>query len=417
MSLLTKTTLTTQKSLAIAVLCVLMTSLTACGTFKKSVKATEHPPAKLVKISQGQNVLNRVMTADIGGKSPMRSKNLNPKHLFGKKDNTTKYQSAANYIVATDEQGYVTTSPNGNLIAYNLQGKKLWEVEKKSFASGVALDASGTTVVVSDNNAHLIAYDRNTGKKRWQANMTGTVLSPSLIVDNRVISLSNDGIVSGISLQTGESIWQFATQVPTISVRGSAMPILLDSKTALIATADGRIHAINVDNGIPLWSRRISIAQGSSEIDRLADIDATPVLSDNMLYVITYSGQLVGIDMAGRQINFLENYASLKSVATDTTQLYVTTLNGEVLALDKYTGKINWQTDVLKYRGLSNPIAIHGKVIVGDAEGYLHVLAADTGRVIDRQQDKNAIANLKLVNNAQILSQSANGDFSVWHVN
>lgn len=418
---LPKSAVLTQKKLSLALLCVLMTSLSACSTFKKSNKVAEHPPAKLVQISQGQNVLSKVMSADVGGKSAMHMRghtaSLNPKHFFGKKDKVARNQSTANYIVASDAQGYIATSPNGNLIAYNLQGRKQWEVEKKSgFAAGVAIDSTSSTVVVSDNDAHLVAYDRATGKQRWQTSLTGSVLAPSLIVDNRVISLSNDGVVNGISLQTGEPIWQFATQTPTISVRGSASPILLDSKTALVATADGRIHAIDIDNGVPLWSRRIAVTQGASEIDRLTDIDATPVLSDNMLYVISYSGQLVGIDMAGRQINFLEKYASLKSVAADKTQLYVTTLDGEVIAMDKYTGKINWQTDSLKYRGLSNPIAINGKVVIGDAEGYLHVLESTTGREIDRKQDKNAVANLKL-NNNQIFSQSPNGDFSVWRVN
>ena len=112
-------------------------------------------------------------------------------------------------------------------------------------------------------------------------------------------------------------IWQFGTQNPSLSVRGSATPILLDTKTAIIPTADGRIHALNIDNGSPLWSRRVSMSVGASEIDRLSDIDATPVFVDNMLYVTTYSGQLVAFDMSSRQLAFVKEIASLKSVAVD----------------------------------------------------------------------------------------------------
>ncbi|MFP3561541.1 PQQ-binding-like beta-propeller repeat protein, partial [Paraburkholderia sp. SIMBA_049] len=81
---------------------------------------------------------------------------------------------------------------------------------------------------------------------------------------------ANDGFLHGLSLQTGQSVWQFATQVPAISVRGSAAPTLLDNETALLATADGRLHAITVDNGLPLWSRRVGVGAGSSEVERMS---------------------------------------------------------------------------------------------------------------------------------------------------
>lgn len=403
------------KPFAIALLCGTMAvSMTACH---KASKAVEHPASPLVKISQQQNVLSNVFNSNVASSSKTKkvASSLGNIKLFGKKQQKGQEQTVTDLNIVNDSMGYVVASPSGVVTALDKQGKKQWQITlKQGINAGVV--ANGDTVIVSDTNAHLIAFDRQTGQKRWQSNMTSSVLSPSLIVGNRVISLSNDGVISGLSLQTGSQIWQFATQTPAISVRGSAMPIMLDNKNALVATADGRIHAINIDNGTPMWSRRIGMAQGASEIDRLTDIDATPVLSDNMLYVITYSGQLVGIDMAGRQINFLQNYASLKSVSADSSQLYVTTLKGEVLALDKFTGNVIWQSDSLSYRGLSNPVVVKNYVVVGDTSGYLHVFNKVSGKLIDRKQMNNDVASLKFDNN-QLLAQSESGNFSVWQVN
>ena len=199
-------------------------------------------------------------------------------------------------------------------------------------------------------------------------------------------------------------------------MRGSTSPILLDNNTLLAATADGRVHALNLDNGVPLWSRRMSNAQGGSEVERLSDIDATPVLRGNMLYVVTYSNQLIAVDMSSRQLAFLKDYASIKSVGVDDSQIYVTTLDGNVAALDRLTGNVNWESDALHYRGLSNALPVGNYVLVGDALGYLHVLDKTSGNVVDRLSARGGDISQLTLNGNQVISQSTNGNFSVWQV-
>lgn len=396
---------------------VLATSMTACSTFKKS-PATVEQPAALTKLSHAQQVLSPVFNQTVGSKSLAGTaapslKNLNP---FGKKQSKTLTQSPLAFRVALDSQGYVAAAADGTVIATNARGDKQWEARfKQGLAGGVALDTTSNTAVFSDSNGALIALDRTTGQQRWTAQLTGSVLAPVLISANRVISITNNGAITANSLQTGESIWQFSTQNPNLSVRGSSSPILLDNTTLLAATADGRIHALNLDNGVPLWSRRMGNAQGGSEIERLADIDATPVLHNNMLYVITYSNQLVGVDMRSRQLSFIKEYASIKSVGIDDTQLYVTTLDGKIAALDKMTGNVNWESDVLHHRGLSNAVATGNYVLVGDALGYLHVLDKATGNVVSRVSTRGDVSQLTLTGN-QVIAQSSGGNFSVWQV-
>ncbi len=404
-----------QKLTALTVCVLMATSLTACS---RSSKAPQRQSAPLVAIEQSQSVLSPVFQTNISGKTKIKGQptEKNSSKLFGKKnDNPAKSQNVASFQTAIDSQGYVFASPTGAVVAMDKSGKQQWQVNlKKTLTSGVS--AQTDILIVADAQANLIALDRKSSKQRWQTKLTGTVLAPSLIHQNTVISLSNDGVVSGIALQTGKVIWQYSTQIPTLSIRGSASPILIDNKTILISTPDGRIHALNPENGLPAWTRRISSAQGASEIERLTDIDATPVLQNNMLYVITYSGQLVGIDMiAGRKINFFENYAGLASVGVDEQQIYITTLTGEIFALDKFTGKANWKTDALSYRGLSNPIAVNNYLIVGDAMGYLHVFNKETGKPIDRKHTTGKIVKLSQ-NNEQVIAQNNVGNFSIWQV-
>ena len=57
---------------------------------------------------------------------------------------------------------------------------------------------------------------------------------------------------------------------------------------------------------------------------------------------------------------------------------------GNVHALDKGSGASVWKQDKLAYRRLSAPLIVGGFVVVGDGQGYLHVLKSDDGSFVGR---------------------------------
>lgn len=411
------TTITTTKSTPLstnlmkpavfATALVVAMTLTGCDKFKKSDNV--HKPAALVKLASSQNVISPLFSQGSNTKVSQRFGNLRNK--------TTISQQPTAFRVAYDNNGYVNALADGSVQAFDGQGKALWSTKlKQGLMSGVALDEQSRVAVVSDSKGVIIALDRATGKVIWKAPLDTATLSPALISQNRVITLGNDGKISALSLESGAPIWTFNTQNPNLSVRGSATPILFNRNTVLVSTADGRIHALNIDNGVPVWSKRFGISKGSSDIEKISDVDATPVLDGNMLYVVSYSGQLVAADMASQQLSFVKELASLKSVGTDASQVYASSLDGELVAMDKMTGTVNWQTDNLSYRGLSNAVSIGNYVVVGDTMGYLHVYDRTSGALVDRKQAKSDVAVLQFINN-RLIAQSANGAFSVWQVN
>lgn len=385
---------TSRQLLAVAVLSVLTV---ACS---KSIKPEVHEPTKLVAIAQPQQVLQPLLLADVGSKG---TSSKDPLDL--------QVVNTGEYILAASRGGQVS--------ALTLGGKRAWSVDvKEPITGGVAYDALTQTAVISTRSGKVMALDASNGAVRWQQSLSGSVLTPALIHNNRVILSGNDGILHGLSLQGGQSVWQFATQVPSISIRGTAKPVLLNDETALLATADGRIHAITVDTGLPQWSRRVGVAMGSSEIERMTDVDAAPVIDGQQLYAISYSGQLLGVDLVSRQVMFVQDVASLKSVAVDDRQVVASTLDGRVISFDRNTGDILWQNDALRYRQLTNPVFINGRIAVGDLEGIVHVLDSRSGEIVSRVQSKGALSSLQVDNSntrsSQLISQSQSGQVAIW---
>jgi len=260
-----------------------------------------------------------------------------------------------------------------------------------------------------------MAFDSTTGAKRWQQQLSGTVLTSALITNNRVILSANDGFLHGLSLQTGQPVWQFATQVPAISVRGSAAPTLLDNKTALLATADGRLHAVTTDSGLPQWSRRVGVGTGSSEVERMSDVDGTPIVDKNQLFAVSYSGQLLGIDLASRQVMFVKEMASLKSLAVNNQQVIATSLDGKVAAYDRNTGEMLWESEELAYRHLTNPVMIGNYIAVGDLDGVVHLFDPASGKIVSRVETKGALSSLQ-VQGSRLMTQSTSGQVAIWQL-
>ena len=378
----------------VAVLAVMGTALIGCN---RGIKPVVNDPVKLVQIAEPISVLQPVFSTDIGNKKA------------SKKDPLDLQVGYVNGQI-------VTASRGGDLTGFNSAGERLWSINVgDQITGGVALDALSQTAIISTRGGQVMAFDSVTGAKRWQKQLSGSVLTPALITNNRVILSANDGFLHGLSLQTGQSVWQFATQVPAISVRGSAAPTLLDSKTALLATADGRLHAVTTDSGLPQWSRRVGVGTGSSEVERMSDVDGTPIVDKNQLFAISYSGQLLGIDLASRQVMFVNELASLKSLAVNNQQVIGTSLEGKVVAYNRSTGEVLWESEELAYRHLTNPVMIGNYIAVGDFDGMVHLFDPASGKIVSRVQTKGALSSLQ-VQGSRLMTQSTSGQVAIWQL-
>ncbi|WP_201502978.1 outer membrane protein assembly factor BamB [Psychrobacter cibarius] len=378
----------------VAVLAVMSTAVIGCN---RGIKPVVNDPVKLVQTAEPISVLQPVFSTDIGNKKA------------SKKDPLDLQVGYVNGQI-------VTASRGGDLTGFNSAGERLWSINVgDQITGGVALDALSQAAIISTRGGQVMAFDSVTGAKRWQKQLSGSVFTPALITNNRVILSANDGFLHGLSLQTGQSVWQFATQVPAISVRGSAAPTLLDSKTVLLATADGRLHAVTTDSGLPQWSRRVGVGTGSSEVERMSDVDGTPIVDKNQLFAISYSGQLLGIDLASRQVMFVNELASLKSLAVNNQQVIGTSLEGKVVAYNRSNGEVLWESEELAYRHLTNPVMIGNYIAVGDFDGMVHLFDPASGKIVSRVQTKGALSSLQ-VQGSRLMTQSTSGQVAIWQL-
>lgn len=381
---------------------LVVVSLVGAGC-SKSIKPQERKPAKLIKVDNAVSVLNPVARIAL----PQSSGRFLNKTAINKKD-------VIDLQVAIIDRTLIAVSRSGLVAAYALHGgQMLWSVDiGEAVVSGVGVEKDSGTVVVGTRSGKVVAIDANTQAIRWQKALPSSSLAPALVAHDRVMVSANDGVIYALSTQTGQQVWQFNAQTPEVSLRGVATPLYLDGQTAVFGTADGRIYAINPEIGRPLWNRRVGRAVGGSQVHRMSDVDGQPLVVGHHLYAISVSGQLTGYDTTTGQTMFTASLASNKSLTALGNLLIGASLDGDVVAFDRITGQKMWENSELKYRKLTNPIAIGNYVAVGDLDGVIHVLD-NSGKIISRTETKGRLTSLH-AQNRHLYTQTTDGVVNVW---
>jgi outer membrane protein assembly factor BamB len=98
-------------------------------------------------------------------------------------------------------------------------------------------------------------------------------------------------------------------------------------------------------------------------------------------------------------------------MSADHRGAYITDDKSAVVALDKASGASLWRQDRLFGRGVSAPLAFGRFVIVGDFQGYVHLLSREDGSFVARiATDGSAIGAPPIaLDDTRILVQTRNG--------
>lgn len=293
------------------------------------------------------------------------------------------------------------------------RGKRVWRHDTDARISAGPGVGEGL-VLVGTSDAELIALSSEDGSERWRATVSSEVLALPRIRDGVVVVQTVDGNLAGYAADSGKRLWVFDRSVPVLTLRGTSSPMLLGD-TLLAGFASGKLEALEIRSGRQLWETSVAIPRGRSELDRIVDIDADPVLYDRTLYVVSFQGHLAAINLETGRVTWNRDMSAYAGLAVDRGQVYVTDELSQVWALDRFNGASMWKQDKLLRRSLTGPRLIDAYVVVGDFEGYLHLLSQRDGALVGRVRvDRAGIQVPPVVNDGRLYVLGAGGKLVVY---
>lgn len=302
----------------------------------------------------------------------------------------------------------------GGVRALDLQtGAVVWQYKSKSVLTG-GPGAGDGLVVVGGLEGEVVALDAASGAEKWTAKVTGEVIAAPTIGQGMVFVRSNDGRVTAFDIANGERRWFWNHELPALTLRGNDAPIL-GPGFVFVGNDDGSVVALSLSDGRPLWEQAVGQPDGRTELDRIADVDGSPVLDGATLFATSFKKQTMAIDAPSGRPLWAQDHGGGGRPGLAPNSVVVADPSGVVWALDKNGGSALWQQAGLTRRGVSGA-AVQGEfAVVGDAEGYLHWLRLDNGDFAARQRvARDPIRAAPVVVDGVLVVQTADGGLSAY---
>jgi outer membrane protein assembly factor BamB len=301
--------------------------------------------------------------------------------------------SLGNFIPSYSGNSIFFADTSGNISSIDsYTGEVNWEIETALLASGIS---SGFGIlVVGDVDGNVIARDQNNGSLLWTTNVKGEVLSATAIDTKLVIVKTGSGELIALDRNSGEIKWSYRSKLPTLTIRGSSSPVIVENQ--VYASFDnGRLGVFELDTGFPIWDGAISYMSGTSELENLVDSDSSPLIDGGFIYSSNYQGNLNIFDTAQKRSVWQYESSSFYTPLLIKGLLVTVEDNSNIRSFSLKNLNESWVSEEYLNRGLSNLISQNSYIVVGDFEGYIHIIDPLNGKTVGREKiSRNAIKTI-----------------------
>jgi len=246
-------------------------------------------------------------------------------------------------------------------------------------SAGVGTD--GSVVVVCDAEGQLRGYTSE-GGSAWKVALNAQSASVPAVGGGVVVVRLSDNSVGCFDLADGSSRWRYTRRNPKLVLRQTSL-IAIDPDAAYVGFPGGRIVSLALATGASRWESGISLPRGANEIERIADIVASPVILGENLCAAAYQGRITCLDRATGRALWSKKVNAASGTDVDASRIVVADVQSTLYAYSA-AGDLAWEQSALSGRQLGPPRLAAGRLWVGDANGVVHVLDAGNGEIIGR---------------------------------
>ena len=269
-----------------------------------------------------------------------------------------------------------------------LNGDILWKFKAAGPIECGAL-AVGKAVVFGDGDGRVYCLNRENGLVKWKYHVQGQVMG-QIITDGKLVFVrTNHERLYAITLDEGKWKWMQSRELPAdFTIRGVSSPVLVDGRI-IFGFADGYLMGFKADTGVEVFKTLLQKGE------RFTDIDATPLVDGEWIYVASYGGTFYCLDRENAAIQWTYRYGSVQRAAIAGDTIFLSDDRGFLHALNKANGQLKWRFDLREYdrenslaRGQRRqlkiptvPLPFGNVVLVASSSGYIYALDQQGGKI------------------------------------
>lgn len=285
------------------------------------------------------------------------------------------------------------------------------------FGGGLAYDQGRLFMTLTTGN--VIGLDAKNGEEIWRQELTLPVRSAPTVADGIVLVLTADNQVYALDQETGQPAWRHAGFFEASGVLGGPSPAV-DGGIAVVPYSSAEVFALRLDNGRPLWSDTLERPRRTQALAQINDIDGTPVIDGDRVYVGGRGGQVAAIDMRRGVRAWDADLAAVDTPWIAGDFIYLLTERNEVVCLLRDDGRIRWITqmpatadpedadaEALTWRG---PVLAGDQLYLTSSGGDLITLSPLDGAQIERLELPAAAAATPVIADGAVFILTENAE-------
>lgn len=284
---------------------------------------------------------------------------------------------------------------SGDVSAFDIKSKELlWH--KRVFEKLWLKNYKVAHLGACDNKLFAVAgvnqikaLSQDNGEILWQKDLSVIFNSTPICDGESVYISSSDNKTFALNVENGEIKWIHYGIAKSLAIFGSAQPVV--HKDVLIASySSGEIYAINKKTGENLWSQDLNLNQVYNSDFFLNDVDATPLVKNDVVYAIGNGGLMKAISLKTGEDIWKKSIASVVDFWLAGDFLYVINSDNKLLAVYKKTGGIKWIVQLPDFKNpkkLATKFNYIGVIMAGDKllasreDGKLFIISPFDGKI------------------------------------
>ncbi len=267
-------------------------------------------------------------------------------------------------------------------------GAESWRLALNTpLTAGIGSDGIRFAVITQSNE--LIALSQ--GKVIWKVKLPALSFTAPFVAGGRVFVLTADRTVMAFDGASGQQLWRQQRTGDALVLKQSG--ILTSFQDNLLVGLSGRLVALNPANGLTKWELSIGASRGTNEVERLVDLVSGVSRVNNTICARAFQTAVTCADANLGRTLWTRSAQGFVGLAATANAVFGAESDSKLMAWNSSTGQVLWQSEALRFRGLTAPVASDGQLIVGDELGWLHWIDTQNGQTVARIQiDVSGIA-------------------------
>lgn len=312
--------------------------------------------------------------------------------------------------IATPADRFVVASSDGQVRALAAaDGRELWRGDAGAkLAAGIGSDGRFAAVVNRDNE--LVVLDA--GTVVWKKALPTPVIAAPLVAGERVFALTLDRQVLAFDVLDGRKIWELKRPGEPLTLAKAG--VLLAYKDTLVVGQGARLAGIDPLKGQLRWEASVASPRGTNEVERLADLVGPAVRQGELICARAFQSSVGCVNAERGSAVWNRVVGGTNGIGADDQVVVAGDASSRMSAWKLANGDLAWSGDQFQHRKLSEPVLLAKQVLIGDYEGYVHLLDRDTGKTRSRlATDGSQVVTIALLGETALVATKGGGLFAI----